>query len=722
MKKAVIFLLIGVFSILNTKADKLLDSVLDSMNKRSAPKMLGVKWAPSSNYFAFLADKDKDGKTDLWVYNVKTGKETEIVNAGKFKIKETEEEKRLKERMRIGNYGIVFFYWFNTQDKILFNISGNFYIAEVATKKLTKVNISQKPVLFPEISKNDDKIAFVSRGNVYVYFVKQNRTVAITEDGNNVKYYGTAEFVASEELGRYKGLWFSPDGKELFFTCVDESKMQEYPIVVNTSFKPRYFLQKYPFAGGKNAKVKLFKAVFKEKGFDTKEVNFPLKEECYLARVYFVEHSPLILWINRKQNKLYKFILERDKVALLQNETAEDWINLDKNFYPLGEKRFLYCSENTPSGYRHLFVFDNGKIEQLTKGEWEIKSFKGFYGEKLYFTANITHPNNTDLACYNLKTKTVKVITEKKGYHSISMSSDCKYYLDTFSNRKTPFEKYLVKTESGEKILLDKIETKNIDNLPEMKIEEVSFKTKDGTTLYGVLYLPEKIGKGVKLPVLVYTYGGPHAQVCANFYNPRDMIWYRYLVGKGIAVFKMDNRGSSGRGHKFESPVYRNLGDLELKDQIAGVNHICSKYPFLDKTRVGIWGWSYGGYMTLMAMTKFAPFFKVGVAVAPVSDWHLYDTAYTERYMDLPENNKQGYETSSALNFTDKLTGKLLVIHGVSDDNVHFQNTELFINKLIENGKYVDLMVYPGKKHSIRGKQTRKHLFKLITEYILKNL
>ena len=722
MKKKA-FLLI-IFTILSTNlfADKLLDKVISHL-KGSKPKMMAFKWSPSSNFIGFLADRDNDWKLDLWVYDLKTGKEFEVVNCAKFKIKESEAEKQLKERMRIGKSGIIFFHWFHNKDEIMFNLSGNIYTVNVKTKEVKKINIKIKPVLFPVISKDDSKIAFVSRGNVFVYLLKSGKTLQITKDATKNKYYGMAEFAASEELDRYTGLWFSPDGKYLLYTFVDESKMEKYPIVINTSFKPKYILQNYPFAGGKNALVKLFIAKFENNNVIKKEVRFPVKEEYYLARVYFYGNSPLIYIINRRQNTLYKFLYKNGESKLLLKETSKDWINLDRNYYYWKEKNaIIFASENTPSGYRHLFIYQNGHIEQLTKGDWQIKSFKGFDGENIYFTANISHPNNVDFVKYNFKTRGLKVITKKKGYHIISMSPDCTYYIDTYSNRTTPFEKYLVNLKTGERKLFEKQKPEKIEGLKPCKIEEVHFKAKDGTTLFGVLMYPENIEKGKKIPLIVYTYGGPHAQICANYFNPWDYYWFTYFTNRGFAVFKMDNRGSAGRGHKFESPIYKDMGDIELKDQIAGVNFITDKYKFIDKNRVGIWGWSYGGYMTLTAMTKFAPFFKVGVAVAPVSDWHLYDTAYTERYMDLPDNNKEGYKTSSPLNYVDRLQGKLLILHGVSDDNVHFQNTELFLNKVIENSKHIDLMVFPGKKHSIRGKKTREYLFKRITEYFLKNL
>ncbi|BBB32121.1 dipeptidyl-peptidase 4 [Thermotomaculum hydrothermale] len=722
MKKKSLFLIIFTILSVNLYADKLLDNVISHL-KGSKPRMMAFKWSPSSNYIGFLSDKDNNFILDLWIYDLKTGKERELINASKFKIKESEAEKQLKERMRIGNSGIIFFHWFHNGDRILFNLSGNIYTVEVKSGKIEKLPINVKPVLFPIISNNDTKIAFVSKGNVYVYLLNSKKTIQITKDASKDKYYGMAEFAASEELDRFSGLWFSPDGKKLLYTFVDETKMDKYPIVINTSLKPKYTLQNYPFAGGKNAVVKLFIADFNGEKFESKEIKFPLKKEYYLARVYFYGNNPFIYIINRKQNILYKYLYKKDELSLLSKETSKDWINLDSNYYYWKEKNaILFTSEKTPSAYRHLFIFKNNRIEQLTKGEWEIKSFKGFDGEKLYFTANITHPNNVDFAVYNFKTKGIKVLTKKKGYHIISMSPDCKYYIDTYSNRSTPFEKYLVNLKTGEKKLFEKTGIEKIEGLKPCKVEEVSFKNKEGIRFFGVLMYPENIKKGGKIPLIVYTYGGPHAQVCTNFFNPWDYYWFRYFTTKGYAVFKMDNRGSAGRGHKFESPIYRDMGDLEIKDQIEGVKYIVNKFPFIDINRVGIWGWSYGGYMTLTAMTKFAPFFKVGVAVAPVSDWHLYDTAYTERYMDLPQNNKEGYEKSSPLNYVEKLQGKLLILHGVSDDNVHFQNTELFLKKAIENGKKVDLMVFPGKKHSIRGRKTREYLFKRITEYFLNNL
>ncbi|GEM_PF-1525452 len=723
MRKIILFFTFVLIS-LNCFSDKLFNVVL---KKLTIPRtrLMAAKWSPSSKYIGFLSDKDKDGKLDLWIFDIKNGKEREIVNSNKFNIKESAAEKQLKERMRIGAGGIIFFHWLHNKDAIMFNLSGNIYIIDVDKGDIEKLEIGVKPVLFPIISKDDRKIAFVSKGNVYVYLVNSKKTIQLTKDATKEKYYGMAEFVASEELDRFRGLWFSPEGDKLLFTSVDETKMDKYPITINTSFKPHYTLQNYPFAGGKNADVQLFMATFHREESTVKKLDFPVKEEVYLARVYFLKNKPLIHLINRKQNRLYRYLVNKNGMEEVFTEESPDWVNLDSNFYPLKDgKGFLFTSENTPSGYKHLFLYrEKTTVEQLTKGEWEIKRFAGFDGENVYFTANITHPNNCDLACYNLKTKSIKVITKKKGYHIISMSPDCNYYIDTYSNRTTPFEKILVNLKTGDRRIIEKGKVEKIKGLENCRIREIRFKSKDGTKFFGVLFYPKNAEKiKCKLPLIVYTYGGPHAQVCANMFNPWDYYWFRYFASKGYVVFKMDNRGSAGRGHKFESPIYRDMGDIELKDQIEGVNYICSRFHFIDKNRVGIWGWSYGGYMTLMAMTKFAPFFKVGVAVAPVSDWHLYDSGYTERYMDLPENNKKGYKNSSALNFVDRLSGKLLILHGVSDDNVHFQNTELFLKKVIDKGKHIDLMVFPGKKHSLRGKNTRDYVYRTITEYFLKNL
>ncbi len=720
MKKIVVFLCVfcTLWVFATDNYSPLYEKVYEKMSE-TANSPYRFKWSPSSKYYAYLFDKDEDGKTDLWLYSIEEKKDFLAVNASNLSTKETKEEKQLKERMRVKGSGIAFYSFFNNSDNILLSSGGKLYVFDINTNKTTLIPISVSPVLFPKLSDDDEKIAFVSKGEVYFINLKTNKTKKLTNTAGKNTYNGMAEYVVAEELDRFDGLWWSPNSEELYYTFVDENKMEKIALTSHTKLKPNYTIQNYPFAGKENATVKLFKVNIKTN--KKMEITYPVKEEHYIVKVNFVENNLLLNILTRDHNNLYYFYYETENPKTLLHLKDSKWINLNSHFRYLKEKNgFIFGSEQ--SGFCHLYFYNlkTDKIEQLTNGNWMVLDLVGVTDKEIYFTSTIESPNDAVLCKYDFKKKKVKQL-QTSGTHYISMTKDCSHYIETKTDLSTPSATYFVSVKTGEKKLLKQSKYSQIEGLVKMISKPVKFKAKDGTTLYGVLDMPKKIDKTKKYPLIVYTYGGPHAQVAANRFS-RNFYWYNYLITKGFVIFRMDNRGSSHRGLKFEQAIYKNMGDLELKDQIDGVNYICSKFPFIDKDRVGIWGWSYGGYMTCMAMTKFAGFFKAGAAVAPVTDWHLYDTAYTERYMETPKENKEGYKTSSALTYANKLKDRLLIIHGISDDNVHFQNTELLLNKFIEYGKYPELMVYPGKKHSIRGKETRKHLFWKITDFFLKNL
>lgn len=721
MKKLIIIitiLFISTFGFCSNNYDPLYELVYDNMSKTSnTPR--DFKWAPSSKSYSYLFDKEGDGK-DLWLYDIKENHHEKIVDSSNIKGKESKEEKMLKERMRIGGEGINFYSWFNTSDKILLSSAGKLFTYEVQTKKLTFLNIETSPILFPKISKNDDKIAFVSKGELYFTNLSNNKTTKLTESSGKDTYNGLAEYVVAEELDRYDGFWCSPDGNSIYYTHVDESKMEKIAIPINTEINPNYTIQKYPFAGGENAEVSLHK-VDLATGKSIK-IKYPVKKEHYIVKVNFIENKLLLNVLTRDQKDLFYFYYETENPKTLIHLHNDKWINLNSHFKYLKDKKgFVYGNEDT--GFCHLYFYnlETDKIQQLTKGKWMVKTVVGIANEKIYFTSTINNPNNTILCCYDFKSKkTIKI--QDSGSHDLNMAPDANHYIDSWSDLKTPSKTSFVSLKTGKSYTIKKNEFPKMKELTSMVTKKVEFKNSDGTTLYGLLTMPENIDDSKKYPMIVDTYGGPHAQVAANKFLSRNYYWYNYLITKGFVVFNMDNRGSANRGLEFEQAIHKNMGDFEIKDQIEGVNYICNKFPFINKEKVGIWGWSYGGYMACMAMTKFAGFFKAGVAVAPVTDWQLYDSAYTERYMETPKTNPEGYKTSSALNYTDKISGKLLIMHGLSDDNVHFQNTELFINKLVENGKFIELMAYPGKKHSIRGKETRKYLFWKLTNFFMENL
>jgi len=721
MKKlflALIFILVSVVGFSTNNFDSLYEKVYEKMSQTSNTPT-NFKWAPSSKYYSYLFDKEGDGK-DLYLFDLKTGKDIKIVDSSKIKGKESLEEKMIKERMRIGGSGISFYSWFHNSDKILLSSAGKLFIYDLKLNKLTFLKIKISPILFPKLSKNDSKVAFVSKGELYCNNFSNGVTEKLTNSSGKDSYNGLAEYVVAEELDRFDGFWWSPDGNSIYYTHVDESKMNKIALPINTKFESDYVIQKYPFAGKENAKVSLHKVNIKSR--KSIEITYPVKKENYIVKVYFIEDNLLLNVLSRDQKDLYYFYYETLNPKTLVHIHNDKWINLNSHFnYIKSKAGFIYGSEE--SGFCHLYFYKlkTNTATQLTKGQWMVKTVAGITDEKIFFTSTMDSPNDTVLCSYDFKFKKTTKIQES-GTHKILMAPDTKHYIDSWSDLENPSTTSLVSLDGKTSSLIKKSEFPKMEELTKMVTKRIQFKASDGTTLFGLLTIPENIDNLAKYPLIVETYGGPHAQVAANRFLSRNYYWYNYLITKGFVVFNMDNRGSANRGLEFEQAIFKNMGDLEIKDQIEGVNYICKKFPFINKEKVGIWGWSYGGYMTCMAMTKFAGFFKAGVVVAPVTDWQLYDSAYTERYMETIKTNPEGYKSASVLSYVDKMTGELLLMHGLSDDNVHFQNTELLLNSLVKEGKFIDLMTYPGKKHSIRGNETRKYLFWKITDFFVNNL
>lgn len=720
MKKLLVILLFSLPVWAVQPVDPVFTRTMDAIQTRSlAP--FSLKWSHQGNHLAYLKASPAAEVNELWVADLKTNRELKLVGA-ELKSNESEAEKELKERMRIGGGGVTFFSWFHNSEKILYKNGGKLWQVTIATGKKQVIPVQLNPVLFPLISPDDQTISLVSKGEIYLIDASTGKHRRLTKSANDCSYNGMADFNAAEELDRYQGMWWAPDSRFLYFTHVDESRMAKWALPRDTSFKPNYQLQRYPVSGGINADVSLYRACVKTGNL--KKMPVPLKGDWYLARVHFMENDPTIQILSRDQKNLYIYQYNNLKPTLITHEYDACWLNLNKSFhYFPRRKAFLWTSEESGINQIYLVYLKTNGVSRMpvTHGKSPVLNIVGVSRDQVYFTESADNPTENRLMNLNLDTGKVSPVEEGKGWLRVSMSEDTRHYLVSSSSLNQPPVTTLVTMGKGEwEFFREAIP--QIPGLAKNVHVQFHFTTTDNVVLYGVLDRPAVLESGKKYPILVYTYGGPHAQVASNSYSSRNELWDKYLNTKGICVFRMDNRGSANRSAGFERAIYHNMGDLELKDQIAGLNALCREFAFLDRTRAGIWGWSYGGYMTCMAMTRFAGQFKAGVAVAPVTDWHLYDSAYTERYMGTAKENPDGYRNSSVLTWADQLKGKLLIMAGISDDNVHFHNTELLLKKFVENNRYPDLMVYPGKKHSIRGRQTRKYLFWRISDYFISNL
>ncbi len=741
IKNTILIITCSLSAISPVKADKLSIDRIYSAPSLNGQQPKSLKFSPDASRVTYLQGKADDlNRYDLWEYNIRNKENKLLVDSQSlFSGPEnlSDEEKARRERKRIYGVGIMEYQFSQDGSALLFPLNGDVYYYQLATK--TAKRLTETPAFETDIkfSPKGNFISYIREQNVYVLNLASGKERQLTSDGAGVIKNGMSEFVAQEEMGRMTGYWWSPDERHIAFLRVDESPVQT--VVRNEIYAEKIELikQRYPATGTNNVHIQL--AVTDIKGKNTRFIaaNSPLGDkntDIYLPRVKWLPDSKNISyqWQSRDQKTLALRVynLKKRMQKTLLTERSTHWVNLHKDLYFLKDKKsFIWTSER--DGFKHLYHYDlNGKlIAQLTKGDWVVDSLKKVDEQNgwVYFTGRADTPLERHLYKVPLLGKSpeqVERLTKRNGVHHITFSTINKenglHYIDSFSNITTPIQVSLHKV-SGERItwLSENKITKEhplspyVDNL--VKPEFGSLKSDDGkATLFYKLYKPNNMQPGKKYPVIVNVYGGPHAQRVTNKWQGADMT--QYMLQQGYIVYQLDNRGSNYRGTAFEFPIYEQLGKVEVEDQITGVKFLHT-LPYVDPNRIGIYGHSYGGYMALMSLFKAGDYFKAGVSGAPVTDWLLYDTHYTERYLNHPKANPTGYQKSSVFPYVNGLNGPLMVYHGMADDNVLFTNTTKLIKALQDENKLFELMTYPGSKHSMRGKKVKVHLNKTIMNF-----
>lgn len=603
----------------------------------------------------------------------------------------------------------------------------NYYVWDVNKKQLTKITKDAKAQL-AELSPDGKKVFYISNNNIFINDLSENTVKQITNDGKkNFIINGTSDWVYEEELGLSKAYSWSSDSRKIAFMKFDESKVKEMNLTFYGEHYPTESTYKYPKAGEDNSVVTVW--VYDLNDFKTTKVDIGSNTDQYIARIKFTNDASVlsVFRLNRLQNKLDIMFADAStgKSKVVFTESNKYYISESYELTFLKDGRFLRASDR--DGYAHIYLHDkDGQIKnQVTKGNFEVSEFKGVDEENgtVYFTAFSPDGINKDVYVINLDGSNKKQLTYKDGFNNAAFSSGFKYYVTSFSDANTPGyyelkrkDGSLVKVLNDNKELVDKMKDYNFTSKDFFK-----FNTSDGVELNGWVMKPKNFDANKKYPVLMYVYGGPGSQSVTNTFGYFDYVWYQMLCQKGYIIACVDGRGTGARGTEFEKQVYGKMGKLELNDQIEGAKYFAS-LPYVDKDRIGIWGWSFGGYMSALCITAGADYFKTAVAVAPVTNFRYYDNIYTERYLGLPKDNPSGYDDNSPITYADKLKGNLLVVHGSTDDNVHFQNTMDFVNALVKANKQFEMQVYPNRNHNISGGNTRYHLFKRITEYLLRNL
>ena len=602
-----------------------------------------------------------------------------------------------------------------------------YYLYDLVSKDLKKV--FDKKISLASFSPNSKYISYVYRNNIYLFDIETNKSKKITHKGLiNKTICGGTDWVYEEEFGLVKGYEWSSNSNYIAYYIFDESKVNEFSMdIFKGGLYPSQEKFKYPKAGERNSNVQI--NIYDIQSDINVIADVSKKSETYLPRIKWTNNTNklFVQRLNRHQNHLELLSVDPSsgKSKIILEEKDKYYIEIHDNltFYK-DDSGFLWTSEK--DGFNHIYLFQiSGKERrQITKGNWEVTNFYGYDDKNkvLYFQSNEESPLERNIYRVNIWGKSKKKLSKKSGTNSASFNSNFSYFINTYSNANLP-NAITLNNNTGEVIKKLKNSESLIGSLSEYELtskEFFNFKTEQGIKLNGWMMKPYNFDESKKYPVLMYVYGGPGSQTVLDSWD-RHYMWYQMLCQQGYIVVSIDNRGTGGRGAEFKKCTYKELGKLETNDQIEGAKYLAN-LKYTDKNRIGIWGWSYGGYMSSLCLLKGNKYFKSAIAVAPVTNWRFYDTIYTERYMQTPQENPNGYDLNSPINHVDSLKGNFLLIHGSADDNVHVQNTYEMVDALIKSNKQFDLFIYPDKNHGIYGGTTRLHLFTKITDFINKKL
>ncbi len=614
--------------------------------------------------------------------------------------------------------------WSASGRELLLSAGGDVFFYRIGAggwSQLTKTEVAERD---PKLSPDGRRVSFRREHDLYVLDIESKKITRLTHDGSATLLNGETDWVYPEELYLGTAHWWSPDSKSIAYLQFDVSREPVYPQVDLGLVKARLEPQRYPQAGDPNADVRL--GIVPAGGGRTEWMDLGQTRDMLLARVYWSPDSKTVaaVRLNRIQNRL-DLLFGDPKTGATRSvlrETDPYWINLREDLQFLkGGAEFLWSSER--DGFNHLYRYasDGRLIAQLTRGEWEVTDLACVdeAGGSVYYVSTEAGPLERQFYRVSLEGGERRRISETAGTHAVNMAPGCGAYLDRFSSLSAPPRTTLRKNDGSEWALYHQPDTKYLDEYEILPSEIVELKAADGATLYGRLLKPAGFEPGKKYPVIVNVYGGPHAQQVTNAWAG-GLSLDQVFAHQGYVVWALDNRGAAGRGHKFETPIFRNLGAVELEDQKAGVRRLV-EMGIADPKRVGIMGWSYGGYMTLYSLLNAADVFAAGVAGAPVTHWRNYDTIYTERYMGLPADNPEGYRRSSPQEAASKLAGKLLLVHNLEDDNVLVQNSIQMAFALQRAGKPFEMMLYPPKAHGLSG-PGRSHYTRLVVDFFDRHL
>ncbi|MAP47841.1 MAG: S9 family peptidase [Oceanicaulis sp.] len=691
----------------------------------------GLRFSPDGERVTFLRPKDDDRTvTDLWAMNLSDGQAYMLVDSNVLAPDErelSEAEIQYRERARISTSGVVSYDWDETGEAILVPLDGDVFYVDVNTGEAERLMQTEAFETDARVSPDGQYVSFIRDQNLWVHNLETGEERALTTEGAGAISWGVAEFVAQEEMQRYSGYWWSPDGRYVAAARIDETPVEIVPRFGITAEGVTVTDQRYPRAGTDNVLIELH--VIDVATGQRTQVDLGSETDIYLARVNWSEDSGTLYAQRQNRAQTVLDILAADPMTgeteTVLTEQSGAWINLTNDFTALDDGGFLWTSERT--GFRHIYhVSAEGETRALTSGDWVVEYFAGLSedGETVYFEGWMTSPLERHLYAVPFDGGEPVQITEGEGRWNVSLGQGGTGFIGSYSDPDTLPQTALYDI-SGERVAW--IEENAIDEdhpyapfLESHLVPEFGTVLADDgeTELYWSMLKPEHCTAAAPCPAIVQVYGGPHVQTVAKgWVGAGDQLF----ADQGYILFKLDNRGSWNRGHAFEAALHDRMGGVEVRDQLTGLDYLES-LEFVDSDRIGLWGWSYGGYMTLMTTLQAPGRFDAAVSGAPVTDWALYDTHYTERYMDTPQANEDGYFQGSAFAHLDGYETPTLLIHGMADDNVTFDHSTRLYAELQQRGELFEMMTYPGQRHGVRPPALQRHLWTTIYDFFGREL
>jgi dipeptidyl-peptidase-4 len=693
-------------------------------NKFTPEKVENIRWKADGSGFTFTKRNPSTSLNDIYLFDINTLEEKLFLLAEKLIYQNKQIMMSSYEWTRDGKYliirGPVKTIWRHsrTSPAYILNLESNEVIA------LADENQGLKNV---KLSPDGKLVGYVKDHNLFIADVNTGKETQLTFDGNENILNGEPDWVYEEEFGIADCWQWSDDGKKIAFWRFDQTRVKEFYLVDEMQSYNKIFPLKYPKVGEQNSIVKI--GVIDIQTFETKWMDTGIEDNIYLPRIYWTKTSSAlsILKLNRKQNKLDLLIADTEsgKSKSILTDTDSCWVDIEDNhlIFINDANEFLWISEQ--SGYKHIYHFDFSviNINPVTKGEWEVTSLEGYSESDQFVYFYGKKDSETEQHIYRVKINGtgLEKISDQPGWNEANFSSDYKYFIHSFSSLNTPLKVFLRKS-NGE--IIKTLKENKLASFAEYALsypELNTFQTSDGVPLNYMITKPKDFDPNKKYPVIFYGYGGPGSQAVINKWAGNRQLYHSMMAQKGFIIFTVDNRGTGGRGKPFKNLMYKDISKWTVNDHIEAAKYL-ETLPYVDTDRMGVWGWSGGGTLTLWLLTRASDYFKAGVSVAPNTELLNYDAIWSERYMSLPDENAEGYKQVAPQTYAHQLDGKLLLVHGTQDDNVHYQHSLQMVKKLQDAGKHFELMLYPNKNHSILGASIQKHLYEMMTNFFLKNL